>query len=104
MKIPAPVARPSRPSVRFVAFDQATARIYRGPASGFGITGISTGLTVGCAQIGYALSGSNHTKITMATGSYEVTDAGYSGDGDAMAKITATATGTLTVANSTNLA
>jgi len=26
VKIPAPVARPSRPSVRFVAFDQATER------------------------------------------------------------------------------
>lgn len=71
---------------------------------GFGISGISTGLTIGCAQIGYALTGLNHTKITMATGSYEITDAGYSGEGDAMAKITATATGTLTVANSTNLA
>jgi hypothetical protein len=71
---------------------------------GFGITGLSTGFTMGFQLIGTALASSAHVKITVATGSYEVTDAGVSGEGDAMAKVTVTATGTLSVSTSSALA
>lgn len=71
---------------------------------GFGITGISTGLTMGFQLIGTALTSLAHVKLTVATGSYEVTDAGVSAEGDAMAKVTVSATGTISVSTSAALA
>lgn len=71
---------------------------------GFGISGISTGCTLGFQLIGTALASAAHVLLTISTGSYEVTDAGASADGDAMAKVTVTATGTISCSTSSALA
>lgn len=71
---------------------------------GFGITGITTGCTLGFQLIGTALASAAHVLLTISTGSYEVTDAGASADGDAMAKVTVTATGTISCSTSSALA
>lgn len=65
-------------------------------AIGMGITGMSSGISVGLAKMGYALTDAEHVLCGLAAGSYEITDAGVSGEGDAMAKITATGAGALT--------
>lgn len=65
---------------------------------GFGLSAISAGISVGLAKYGLALSAEEHVLLGLAAGSYEITDAGVSGEGDAMAKITVTGTGLLTAA------
>lgn len=64
---------------------------------GMGIIGITDGCSLGFQLIGTALTDAAHVLLTIATGSYEVTDAGVSGEGDAMAKVTVTATGTIAI-------
>lgn len=71
---------------------------------GFGITAISTGCTIGFQLIGTALASSAHVLFTASAGSYEVTDAGVSAEDDAMARVTVTLTGTLSVSTSSALA
>lgn len=71
---------------------------------GFGISAISTGCTIGFQLIGTALASSAHVLFTASAGSYEVTDAGVSAEGDAMAKVTVTVTGTLSVSTAAALA
>ena len=65
-------------------------------AIGMGITGMSSGISVGLAKMGYALTDAEHVLCGQSAGSFEITDAGVSGEGDAMAKITATGAGALT--------
>lgn len=66
---------------------------------GMGIIAIASGLTVGFQFIGSALTAADHVLIGIPAGSYEITDAGVSGEGDAMAKITVTAAGGLLTCN-----
>jgi hypothetical protein len=65
---------------------------------GFGIIGITAGTTVGFAKMGVPLVTAAHVLCGLSAGSYEITDAGVSGEGDAMAKITITGAGALLTA------
>jgi hypothetical protein len=65
---------------------------------GMGLVAISSGTTIGLLSMGHDLADAVHVLIGMSAGTYEITDAGVSGEGDAMAKITITGAGAVMTA------